>query len=391
MTNSSPIKLRVPNQDLELFSEFELNAEAAMIWAQNLPVTNTKIAVQQLRQVINDLNRVAMSPNVRFDIMEALRPNLLVSLAALSKRFLNQPLVLPEEPRQMSELANTVFGLATTAYTIVAVHTIQQRDSIQGVNPAKLVCEAIQRAINLSGNKVLQSYQLNQPIERLGWLELHQLYALAERQKLTELTVADRLTGDGSIKDAYLRAVMLGCCQPNQLRQNDLAAIARGMQEWCTSVTLDDKETLRGFFQVDLSSDQPPTYRALQNQSPRDSVRFIDSDALVRKLQNLRRGKTELASAEHTAKAENTITDNLLDHLISALGTMSKRNFSRASSESALWITLGLSNAHYFISDGLTFEQLLYGANQDDYELIATNPFLVPQKHHDAWEQANPH
>jgi hypothetical protein len=391
MTKKSPIKLRIPNQDLELFSEFDLNAEAATVWAQNLPVTNTKMVVQRLRQVINDLNRVAIPPNVRFDMMEALRPTLQVSLTALSKRFLNQPLVLPEEPRQMSELANTVFGLATTAYTIVAVHTIQQRDSIQGVNPAKLVCEAIQRAISFSGSKILQAFQLNQPIERLGWLELHQLYALAERQKLTELPVADKLSADGTISDTYLRAVMLGCCKPNQLRQNDLAAIARGMQEWSGSITLDDKESLEGFFQVDLNSDQPPTYRALQSDSPYESVRFIDAGVLVRKLQALRRDETEPAAAELTRQTDTTISDNLLDHLISALGTMSKRNFSRESSGSALWITLGLSNAHYFISDGLTFEQLLYGANLDDYEQIETNPFLVPQKHHDAWEQANPH
>ncbi|MEH6568062.1 MAG: hypothetical protein V7709_03235 [Halioglobus sp.] len=391
MTKNSTIKLRIPNQDLALFSEFELNAEAAAVWVQNLPAINTKKVVQQLRQAINDLNRVAMSPNVRFGIMEVLRPTLQASLAALSKRFLNQPLVLPEEPRQMSELAHTVLGLTTTAYTIVAAHTIQQRDSIKGVNPAKLVCEAIQRAINFSGCKILQSYQLNQPIERLGWLELHQLYALAERQKLTELTVADRLSGDGSIKDTYLRAVLLGCCKPNQLRQHDLAAIALGMQEWSTSVTLDDRETLRGFFQVDLSSDQAPSYRALQSDAPRESVRFIDSDALVRKLQTLRRGETEPAGTELTAQTDSPITNNLLDHLIGALGTMSKRNFSRESSGSALWITLGLSNAHYFISDGLTFEQLLYGADQDEYKHIATNPFLVPQKHHDAWDQANPH
>jgi hypothetical protein len=391
MDRTSTIKLRIPNQDLELLPDFELNAQAAAIWALNLPVNNTKLVVQQLRHVIHTLNRVAMAPATRFNIMEALTPNLQVSLAALSKRFLNQPLVLPEEPRQMSELANTVLVLATTAYTIVAVHTIQQRDNIQGVNPAKLVCEAIARALRLSGLRILQSYQLNQPIERRGWLELHQLYALAERQQLTELTVYDTLFGDGSITDIYLRSVMLACCKPNQLRQNDLATIARGMQEWSASVTLNTEETLNGFFHVDLSSDQPPTYRALQNDAPRDGVRFIDSDALVKKLQAVRKGETEPAGAQPNRPTDHKITHNLLDHLISALGTVSKRNFIRESSGSALWIALGLSNAHYFISDGLTFEQLLYGEKRDDYEHIESNPFLVPHRNQDAWEQANPH
>ena len=135
MTPGTPIKLRIPDQDLAGFSLFQLDAEAAQLWAQNLPVTNTRLVVQQLRQAIGELNRVAIAPDVRFSIMELLRPNLQIALSTLSSRFLNQTLVLAEEPRQLSELANTLCALATSGYTIVAIHAIQQQDHIQRGKP----------------------------------------------------------------------------------------------------------------------------------------------------------------------------------------------------------------------------------------------------------------
>ena len=65
-----------------------------------------------------------------------------------------------------------------------------------------------------------------------GWLTLHQLYSLAEGQRLTQLQVEDRLSGSGTVTTAYLQALLLGCCKPNTWRQNDLAAAYRGLQEW---------------------------------------------------------------------------------------------------------------------------------------------------------------
>ena len=106
MTSITPIKLNIPAQDLQAFNLFALNAEAARTWAQGLPVTNTRSVVQQLRKAVNDLNHMKLAPEVRYDIMEVLRPNLDVALSNLSKRFLNQPLVMPEQPRQMAELAD---------------------------------------------------------------------------------------------------------------------------------------------------------------------------------------------------------------------------------------------------------------------------------------------
>ncbi len=106
MEDHTTIKLKIPRQDLTGLPLFQPNTDAANNWVQGLPVTNTNSLVQLLGQALSDLNRTKLAPESRYDIMEILRPNLNVALANLSKRFLNQPLIMPEEPRRMAELSD---------------------------------------------------------------------------------------------------------------------------------------------------------------------------------------------------------------------------------------------------------------------------------------------
>jgi hypothetical protein len=389
MLSNAPIKLKIPRQDLQDFSLFQLNADAAHTWAQSLPVTNTRSVAQQLRRAISDLNHVKFAPEVRYSIMEVLQPNLGVALSNLAKRFLNQPLVMPEEPRQMAELADSLYSVVTTAYSIVAIEAIQQHDSIRGVNPARLACEAIQRALAYAGRKALQTFQLFHSIELHGWLTLHQLYALADSQQLVDLPVADPLSGGDTIKATYLQALLLGCCKPNQLSQGDMAALYRGLKEWSTLAVVAAPESGSGLFLVDLDSDQPPLYSSLFTETLGHQFRYIDTAPLVEHLEKIKLndGKRDISFDKDTR-----VPANMLAHLIESLGSMSLRNFNRTNSNAPLWVSIGLSSSHYHVAGERLFEQLLYG---DDYippasERVPTNPFLLPQEKGDLWQQANP-
>src|SRR6056297_2816254 len=118
MSTNTPIKLRIPRQDQEEFTHFPCSAEGAAQWAASLPVANTRLTVARLREAVSELNRAQMPPDTRSAILEALFPRLEVTLANLARRFLNQPLILPEEPRQFSELAENLYSLFSTGYTV---------------------------------------------------------------------------------------------------------------------------------------------------------------------------------------------------------------------------------------------------------------------------------
>jgi hypothetical protein len=389
MEDQPTIKLKIPRQDLAEFSLFQPNTESAASWVQNLPVTNTNSLVQMLVQALSDLNRTPLSPEARYNILEILRPNLDVAQSNLSKRFLNQPLVMPEAPRAIAEVSDRLLTLSTTAYTVVAIEAIQKREAIRDINPARLTCQAIQRALVFAGRKVLQNFQLHRPMEIHGWRTLHQLYTLARHQGLADLPVPEPLSGGSTITTTYLQAIMVSCCKPNQLRQGDLAALHRGLQQWSELIVLDSKSAEDNLFTIDLDSDQPPLYSAFYQEQPTQNCLYINCTALVDHLTTL---KTETGDKGISFDKNTNVPSSLLDHLITALGNVSLRNFKRTVSSSPLWICLGLSSTHYHVAGNRLFEQLLYNNQQqpDETTSITGNPFTASRKERDIWQTANP-
>jgi hypothetical protein len=386
-TNKEPIKLRIPRQDLAEFKPFGLTVELAARWADGVSMGNAGQAVQTLRNAVSELNRIELEPALRYDILEALRPVIHLALSNLSKYYLNQPVVLPEEPRKAARLAQNLYELTTTAYTIVGIHAIQRRQKMAGTNPAKLLCQAIHRAISTTSQRLLIFYQLYQPLELSIWEELHHLYQLALRHQLISQIVTDEISGNGSVRDAYLRALMMGCCKANQLRQRDLAGIYKGLGDWVSYLKILEPGEGDGLFLVDLASDHPPIYGTLYKEQPGKSCRFIGTDELVDHLQNLRdtTGDKAVVFDKDTA-----VSANVLDHLISSWGVMSKRNFARAPAQEKLWVSVGLSNTHYYVSGGINFDDLVSEATEPaPEEADANNPFLHEDDHEsDVWVTA---
>jgi hypothetical protein len=390
MDTQTTIKLKLPRQDFDGQPLFQPTEAAASDWVKNLPVTNTNVLVTLLMQAISDLNRSKLGPETRFKILGHLLPNLQVALLNLSKRFLNQPLIMPEEPRRMAELSDQLLTLISTGYTIIAVQAIEQRDAIRATNPARLTCEAIHLALVFAGRKILQGFQLHRPMEIHGWKTLHQLYALAERQRLAELPVPQPLSGGDTIEATYLQAILLGCCKANQLRQSDLSALYRGFQQWSPKVNFGSDATGNDLYMIDLDSDQAPVYCALYREEPCTSCRYIDTTPLVKHLTAL---KDEAEAQAINFDKHSNVPVNLLEHLITSLGSMSLRNFKRTNSNHTLWICVGFNSTHYHVAGRLTFEQLVCGDEgfaTEEERNRTNNRFLNPLGPVDVWQAANP-
>lgn len=390
MVDKAPVKLRIPRQDLDDFSLFPLTTDGAQSWTGALPVTNTREVAQQLRLAIGELNRVALPAEQRHAILEVMRPNLIVATSSLSRRFINQPLVLPEEPRHMADLADQLFGLASTAYTLVAVHAIRDRENIRDINPARLVCEALQRALHFTGCKLFQRFQLFQNGDNRAFRSLHQLYTLAERQQLTQLHVTGALGDRTTITATWLQPLLLSCCKPNQLRQGDLAAIFQGLRQWSELATVGTGGG--GLFAVDIGGDQPPTYASSIRSTAGSDLRLIDTGPLVAHLQELAEPGEESGGRQDIVFPNDIrLHHNILQHMITSLSSVSLRNFGRHELQQTLHVALGLSSTHYFVAGGQTFGEVLHGKGYRPpaSERVITNPFLVERKRRDPWLEAN--
>ncbi len=135
MNKDSSIRIRLPQQNLAQFTHFRLDGEAASDWAQQLPVANTRAVAAQLQSALDDLNHSEMAPELRYTILEALSDNVQVTLANLTKRFLHQPLVMPEEPKQLAELTENLYTQLINAYALLAVQIVNDPERIREQTP----------------------------------------------------------------------------------------------------------------------------------------------------------------------------------------------------------------------------------------------------------------
>ena len=163
----------------------------------------------------------------------------------------------------------------------------------------------------------------------------------------------DEIFGDGSITDTYLRALLLGSCKPNQLRQRDLAGVFKGLTDWVKQLDMLPPDSSEGMFLVDFASDHPPIYSSLYSDVPGENCRQINTEKLIDFLQDLR---NESGEQSIVFDKDTVVSPNVLDHVITSWGVMSKRNFARAPAQEKLWITVGLSNTHFYVSGGVDFE-----------------------------------
>lgn len=361
MTESPPIKLRIPKAELSSCSLFELTPAAVAKWAEDLPLTNAKLMSRLLMKAVWELNRIELPAEQRLLILDNLRHPVHTALNSLSARFLNHPVSLPAESREMYELADNLAKQMVTGYTLVAVQAIQQRRRFRGSSPAKVTCEGLHRAISMVGRRFLITLQLYKPIETGGWLELNQLYLLCDRQQLADIKVNDEIEGTCTTKSRFTQVCLLGSCRPNQLRQTDLPAIYRHFFEQREYCHLLPAKSGEGLFIVDLSVDCAPFYNTgTDDIALGEQHRYLFVEPLTARFKehiDYIRYRPKKSIVERNK--EPMLNIDVLEHLIASLGQVNARRFSRSSAEHSMSIVVGLASVHYHLAGERTFERVL--------------------------------
>jgi hypothetical protein len=92
-----------------------------------------------------------------------------------------------------------------------------------------------QRALAYTGLKMFHHHRAYRQIPGKEWRLLHRIYAAAERLGVAEQTVKDYLNRDvteTSARIAYVRALLIGIANPNELSQRQLTFVAFLLERW---------------------------------------------------------------------------------------------------------------------------------------------------------------
>lgn len=365
MTKLQPIKqlteqLNVPIQDLAQLSFCDGTRDVSVkAWVRSLPLTQVQFVSGLLYQGLHDVSRFQTSPGNRIQILESMRNSTLQSIEGLTQNFLNQPLILPEPAVKTATIAQALQKHMINGY-LVAI-----RDLCNQANAnTDLLTLAIHRAITGLGLLLLRYYQLYVPISGQLWAELHSLYQIALQLGISENAVTDdypHLQNCQTITLTYVRALLLACARPNQLRQDEILSTFEALNELSALAQLHDSQTGNhdNLFAVALNSNRPPLYRS----------RFAaDEDSLLLELNTTQICKklTEINASDNTEPVDNAslrnelrLTSSLTLHLIQAWNLLAQRNFERQESQGALDVAVGLSNIHYQLAGQMNFTHFL--------------------------------
>ncbi len=384
----TPIKLNIPTTPLSQPSFCPGNVEGVTQWAKALPMANTGEAARQLYKAIRELNQWNTDPLLRFKTLEVVRPYIYSICTLLNKHFLQSSITLNEKQLKIANLSQALQGHLATGYKMVVAHSISRLGSAE--RPSKVVTLAIHRAISDINQTILRAFQLYcQPPEH-AWLEVNQLYLLAEMHKLLTFAVSDRQTrfmSTSTIRDVYIRAHLLGTAKPNNLRQQDLSQLYDASELWAEFASLAQADDEEALFIINLHRDRPAQYRQHLRDAQKPLFRSLNTAGLVQALKQWAANP----NGSHQITVPGKLSDNLLSHAIQSWGIHWQRSFRRASSEGQLRLCIGLSATHYYSGDMTEFEAQVASIRPKTLEGQATDRNVDvgrPAADDDVWANA---
>ncbi|APR66005.1 hypothetical protein CN03_03115 [Thalassolituus oleivorans] len=353
---NTPIKLHIPTTSTSQLTFCSATAEGVSKWAKELPMANTGEASRRLYLAIRELNQFDAAPALRYQILEIVRPYIYSVCELLNKHFLQSSISLNDKQLKIANLSQALQGHLATGYKMVVAHSLSRLAPTE--KPNKVVTQAIHRAITDTSQTILRAFQLYcQPPER-AWLEINQLYLLAEMHKIADYRMDNpetRFLSESSIKDVFMRAHLLGTAKPNNLRQQDLALLYDASELWAEHVDLTAADDESALFIINLHRDRPGQYRQHLRDAQKPSYRSLNTTQLVQALKYWAANPND----KHTITIPGKLSDTLLSHAIQSWGIHWQRSFRRATSQGNLKLCIGLSALHYFTAGQREFEQLI--------------------------------
>jgi cyclic-di-GMP-binding protein len=203
-------------------------------WLENVPLANVATAQRQLFEQIREFNRFPIKALARLGVMETLREAVHFVQIEQAKRFTNRALPMVDAEARIFDETIALWDEMRVGYMRCLDPVAEGEPGLRG--QAALVS---QRALAYIGLKMFHHYRAYRQVPARDWRLLHEAYAKAEALGVAGEAVKDYLNRDvhdTSPRIAYIRAVMMGACNPNELGQRQLTFVAYLLERWAEKV-----------------------------------------------------------------------------------------------------------------------------------------------------------
>lgn len=323
--------------------------KAVQQWLNDLPVANVGKAAQELYQLTRQLNRVALSVDDRFQIMEMLHPILTSIVSGLEHNYLNRPLPLAHRDQRIAELGQFLRTMLIVGYKLVL---LQQREPslLSRLTKKQYHSRCLQRIFYYLGQILLNDYRIYQQSHAHLWHEIHGIYRYALKLDLHHRPLPDPTDPNAPAFDLthhYKCLLLLALANPFRLQQGQVDKIYLALNQWAPLCELVDGATQtdsKALFAVEKNSDNPPTYRNNLTEHPVEGLWLFDTNQLSAELeQEVRQQRKEQLMQQRPKHHVEVIPNDILHHLSLAWGSRLQRRDQRLPVSGHVRIIRGLS------------------------------------------------
>lgn len=344
---NDPITFQLPATDPAARPEF-VDGPACKAWLEDVPLANVAAAQHQMLIQVEEFNRYAAPPEARFAALEAVREAVNFVQIEQAKRFTNRALPMLEPEAAVFEDTIELWEQMRLGY----LRCLEADAAALRAQRALLA----QRALAYSGLRMFHHNRAYRQVPGRDWRNLHQVYAHAEQLGVAEQPVKDYLNRDvhdSSPRIAYLRAILLGMCSPNELTPRQMTFVAFLLERWADKVDV-------GRAPVD-EGEAPPLLVDLAGSSCAErgpaqgaDLRYLDARRLAKSIRNrvalLRKGE----SPARLALGEDCVQPSCEQLLVFLYRqwcqAKSPRGAERRPVSDVVQACGGLAAIHYYIS-----------------------------------------
>ena len=350
---------------------------ACKAWLEHVPLANVAEAQHQLLAQVTEFNRFPCKAMMRLQTLEALREAVAFVQIEQAKRFTNRALPMADAEAKIFADTTDLWEQMRIGY----LHCLSASAADETGMRAHAALLA-QRVLAYCGLKMFHHYRAYREVGRVDWRALHQAYKVADELGVAEESVKDYLNRD--VHDAtpriqYMRALLTGMANPNELARRQLSFVGFLLERWAEKVELSHTPVAEeGMLPlvVDLAGDGPPERLTGAGDTEIFEPRFLDVSRLTKSLKNriglLRKGESpaKLALGEDCVQPS---CEQLLIFLYRQWCQARPPRPERKSVQQQAMVSNELAAIHYYIS-GKVFRQpgLQTELSQKERDQIAT-------------------
>lgn len=345
------LHLNIRKQDPDRKPAVDLRADRLGRWVEKLPKLNYQETAAALGQVLEDINFTVLGSGQRFEALEILVPEVESLTEALCKQCGHSTYPMPAGKREVYLKAQQLLAECCAGYKAVVVDLVRAEAVVDASHTR--MRDAMVRATEYLGQRLVLAYLVYEDPPAGVWGELHRLYHFAEQKGVEGLRVEH--IADQSVRDLYLRAVLMAMANPYHLMQGEALEVYRYLRKWAlaASIQLPDEEAQDavrveqgGQFYVDLAGEHPPAYHFAEDAPLSASARVVQLQEMVKIVAE---SVKKLMLNKHLDMAARMRRD-LFRRLRNAWGCRSQRQAPRIPQQCTAVVAAGMSACHHFLS-----------------------------------------